>query len=359
MEGKHLSELGEFGLIRRLSELVQAKAGPELEVAIGDDCAAWRTADGGFTLATTDALVEGVHFDPATTGWRDLGWKALAVNVSDIAAMGGRPRYALVTLGLRRDQPVAELEALYEGMQEHCQAYGLAVVGGDVVSSPTTFMNVTLFGESPGPLLRRSAGRSGDVLAVTGWLGSSAGGLRALMDAKERAGAHLSSAVEPTEASNLTRAANLTGVAVRILVEAHLRPSPRVREGQALVSLGVTCGMDLSDGLLGDATHICEESGLGARLYLEALPVHPALQRVFPEACRRMALAGGEDYELLCAVAPDRLQAVQRELEERTGTRLTAVGELEPWREGRPRVRVLDAAGCEVKPEGWSWEHFR
>lgn len=349
-----VSDLGEFGLIWRLARLVEAPPAPDLVLAIGDDCAAWRVPDGLVQLATTDTLVEAVHYDPATTGWRDLGWKALAVNTSDVAAMGGRPRYALVTLGLRGDQPAEELDELYRGMQEHCHAYKLAVIGGDVVGSPTPFISVTLLGESRGPLLRRSSGRAGDLLAVTGWLGSSAGGLRLLLAAKERAPADL-----PGPALRARVDAELSSLAARTLVDAHRRPIPRVREGQALVELGVVCGMDLSDGLLGDTTRLCEASGLGARLSLEAVPVHPALQRLFPEECRQLALTGGEDYELLVAVAPDRLELVQRDLEEATGTRLTVVGELEPLREGSRRVRVLDAAGAELEPRGWSWEHFR
>lgn len=336
-----VSEIGEFGLIQRLARLVETAPASALELGIGDDAAIWRVSSDRLHIATTDALVEGVHFDLATTSWLDLGWKALAVNVSDIAAMGGAPRYALVTLGLTGGLPAANLEELYRGMREHCLEYDLSVVGGDVVSSPTTFINVTVVGEGLEPLLRRSTGVAGYHLAVTGWLGSSAGGLRVLMESKGRGAAHPSS------------------LATRTLVDAHRRPRPRVREGQSLVELGVRCGMDLSDGLLGDTTRLCEASGLGARLFLEALPIHPALQRLFPKECRQMALAGGEDYELLCAVAPERLEAVQRGLEQAMGTKLTVVGELEELGPGPRRVRVLDAGGGEVEPKGWSWEHFK
>ncbi|MBI4495015.1 MAG: thiamine-phosphate kinase [Chloroflexi bacterium] len=342
-----VSEVGEFGLIERLARLVETRPAPRsapqpvgLDLGIGDDAAAWRTTPDLLQLATTDTLVDQVHFDLATTGWRDLGWKALAVNVSDIAAMGGSPRYALVTLGLGRSQPAADIEELYRGVQEHCQAYGLAVVGGDIVRSATTFISVTVVGEGSEPLLRRSTGVPGYRLAVTGWLGNSAGGLRVLRQLKEQRRKEPRSAAE------------------RTLVATHRRPQPRVQEGLALAERGVTCGMDVSDGLLGDTTRLCEASGLGARLYLEALPVHPALQEVFPNECRQIALIGGEDYELLCAIAPDQVEAVQRGLERATGTRLAVVGELDgPPVHGR-RVRVLDASGAEVEPSGWSWEHF-
>src|SRR5579884_2280659 len=144
-----------------------------LLLGIGDDAAVWTPTPGTRVVATTDALVEGVHFDLRFTSWRDLGWKALAVNVSDAAAMGATPRFALVTLGLSRGRSLEELESLYHGLADHAARFAVQVVGGDVVSSPTTFLSVALLAEAGAHLLRRDAARPGDQVAVTGTLGDA------------------------------------------------------------------------------------------------------------------------------------------------------------------------------------------
>lgn len=184
--GPTVADLGEFGLIDRLARVLHGYAvdplrpPPRGEVRIGDDAALWRPAPGANEVLTTDALVADVHFRTRTTSWLDLGWKALAQNVSDVAAMGAAPRRAFVTLGLCPDTPVSDLELLYTGMQELADRYGLAIVGGDTVSSPVFFISVSVVGELRGDGLRRGAGRPSDVLAVTGTLGGSRGGLEIL-----------------------------------------------------------------------------------------------------------------------------------------------------------------------------------
>ena len=171
-----IKELGEFGLIERLNGLVVGqRSGPDngapfsfrLTVDTGDDTAAWKTGV-ATELLTTDTVVEGVHFTRSTTPWRDLGWKSLASNISDIAAMGGLPLYALVTLGLSPEAKVEEVDALYAGMLEIGNQYGVAIVGGDVVSSPVAFVTVCLTGLHPGLPMLRSAARIGDQIGVTG-----------------------------------------------------------------------------------------------------------------------------------------------------------------------------------------------
>jgi thiamine-monophosphate kinase len=208
-------------------------------------------------------------------------------------------------------------------------------VGGDTSAGPVTFLAITAIGESDGPLLLRSAGHPGDLLAVTGTLGGSRGGLRLLR----------------------SRSAAISGEGAE-LVRVHRRPWPRVAEGQLLARSGVRCGLDMSDGLLGDAGHICERSGVGAILRIDRVPAPKALTRLFPDEWRELALAGGEDYELLVAGPGDVLERAREELLATTGTELTVVGELVEAPATGPAVRVVDEAGRPVQSRRSSWQHF-
>ncbi|MFQ5880093.1 MAG: thiamine-phosphate kinase, partial [Dehalococcoidia bacterium] len=208
-----VARIGEFGLIERLAAIVsqgRTARPPSLLVGIGDDCAAWRIGD-RVQLATTDTMVAGVHF-LSSLPWRDVGWKAMAVNVSDIAAMGGTPSYALVTLCLPPHADAAHLDELYLGMNEACDAYGVTLAGGDIVRSDQITITVALMGEATtdddgNPLLMtRDGAQAGDVVAVTGYVGDSAAGLRLL--AEGRMG-------EDEDALRLLRV--------------HTRPQPRLR----------------------------------------------------------------------------------------------------------------------------------
>jgi thiamine-monophosphate kinase len=278
--------------------------------------------------------VEGVHFDLSYTSWHDLGWKALATNVSDAAAMGATPRYALVTLGLRRGIGTTDLEALYAGVAEQAASSGVRVVGGDVVSSPVTFVSIGLYAEGGAALLRRDAARVGDVIAVTGTPGDSAAGLRILQ-----------------------RGALPSGPHERALARAHLRPVPRVAEARALLELGIRCGMDLSDGLLGDASRLAWASKVRVEIELQALPLSDALRYVYPSEARDIALAGGEDYELLVAGDAEVVARGAEQLERRNGIQLTVVGRVLGAGGGAPSVEVHDGFGNRYEPKLRSWEH--
>jgi thiamine-monophosphate kinase len=337
-----VAQLGEFGLIDRLARILNTSGRDPLrpessgQIGIGDDAALWEPRPGYREVLTTDALIEDVHFRHATTSWRELGWKALAENVSDIAAMGARPTRAFITLGLRPETRVADLEELYRGMAEHAAAYGFAIAGGDTVSAPVTMLSITVVGELQGEGLRRAAGRPGDLLAVTGTLGGSAGGLM-LLERGEM----------PLDAP-----------AVESLVRMHRRPAPRVAEGQALAETGLRCGMDLSDGLLGDAGKLAYASGLCAVLRPHLLPLPPDLiDWLGEDAARRMALTGGEDYELLVAGEPETIVAASVALRERGLAPLTIVGHLCDGRAGE--VTLLDPDHRPVAPPHGSWDHFR
>ncbi|MDW7650689.1 MAG: thiamine-phosphate kinase [Bacillota bacterium] len=305
-----IDEIGERSLIKKISGIVDADCGQGY-VGIGDDAALTKPAEGKWLVTSKDLLVEDVHFLRDAASPRDLGYKSLAVNLSDIAAMGGLPRHAYVALALPRGFSVAFILEFYRGMQSLAERHGVAISGGDIVGSPGPVMiSVTVQGEvdRERALLRSGAG-PGDLLCVTGELGASAAGLLLLQN-------------EINCPEEIRKAA----------LEAHLRPVPRIGEAAFLASGGqVTAAMDISDGLLKDLGEICEASGCGALLFAEKIPVHPAaeaiarLRDVDPLA---LAVNGGEDYEILCAVKPaafDKLAAAYRE---RFGTDLHPIGEV-------------------------------
>mgnify|MGYP001593925673 FL=1 len=326
---------------KRLIEIIRRAAarGPGVRVGIGDDCAVLEPSAGRPLLATTDLLIEDVHFRRRWAEPADLGWKSLAVNLSDIAAMGGRPRWALVALACPEDTSVEEAEAFFEGALGLASEHEVAVVGGDTTASPRGWIvNVTLLGEATRAPVLRSTARPGDVIAVTGSLGRSAAGLALL---------ELGATPVGVSADTL---ADLTA--------AHLRPRPRVGEGRWLAAAGgVTAMIDLSDGLATDLGHIAEESGVGARVGLERVPVHAGMRAVASSLGREAlawATGGGEDYELLLTCEPGAFPRLADGLLAATGTRLTAVGEVARAGDG---VRYTDAAGREVAV-GPGFEHF-
>ena len=324
-----VSELGEFALIRVLQEMVCDSGLPSpMTLGIGDDAAAWRNPD-SVELATTDTMVDGVHFLHDTLSWRDLGWKSLAVNISDIAAMGGLPLHALVTLGLKPETEVDDVKAMYDGMLSACREYGCAIAGGDIVRSPVNFVTISVVGAAPGPLLTRSAARPGDVVAVTGPLGCSGGGLRMRLDSL-----------------------SLDGDLSAHLACAHDRPIPRVQEGQTLVHEGVQAAMDVSDGLVDDLGKLAAASGVGAVICASNVPVDGHLKKAFPHDYMQLALNGGEDYELLFTGPEDVVSAALAAL----GPSAAVIGRVV---EGRPgEVRVLDVSGAELEISKRGWDHF-
>jgi thiamine-monophosphate kinase len=337
-----ISELGEFELIARIKQELggqeKAKAAlgrhSHLLIGIGDDAAAWQSA-GGANLATTDTLVAGVHFSAEGVAWADLGWKTLAVNVSDIAAMGGIPEYALVTLALPSDFMVEDVIAFYRGMAALGREYGIVIAGGDLVRAAQAAATVAIWGRaSEGPrgepiFLTRDVAHAGEAIAVSGSLGNAAGGLRLLTGGR---------AASRTVADYLRRA--------------HLQPRPQVELGRGLVRAGIRCAIDISDGLARDLRHICEESRLGAVVYVERLPVSDQLRSTFPDEAVKMAVGGGEDYELLFTGPVELVDRVRA----RFAQPIAVIGEMVEDEEGR--VRFLDDAGNEVAFESAGWDHF-
>jgi thiamine-monophosphate kinase len=331
-------DVTEDQLIGAVSRLLSGGE-PGVVVGIGDDAAVVEPGSGSLVL-TTDLLAEGVHFERGSISARDLGAKAITVNVSDVAAMAASPRYALVAVGLPPDIEAAWAMELFGGMRGACAEYGLALVGGDTNRADLLVLSVAVIGEvAPGRALLRSGARVGDRIVVTGELGAAAGGL-ALSHA------------EP----------DVTSVALsapwgRVLVEALERPVARVGEAQILARSRATAMMDLSDGLAKDLFRLCEASGVGARVNAEAVPVSVALAdgaAALGIDALSLALSGGEDYELLATMPPGSFAEAAGRLSEDFGVRLSDVGEITQER----GLASVDAKGriAELPPVGW--DHF-
>ncbi len=315
--GPTLAEVGERALLNQLVAIAAdaCPGGPPS----GDDAAVWTPPPGHDLAVSVDALVEDIDFRRSWIDPRRLGRRAFAVAVSDLAAMGAEPLTCLATLCARGSEQVADVLEIQRGLCEAAAAAGCAVVGGDVsgIDGPLV-IDVTVTGSLPaGQALRRDGGRPGDILLVTGTIGRAAAGLRLLLD-----GAVPGSDVE------------------RAWVSCHLDPPTRLREGARLLQAGVRCAGDLSDGLLVDAARTASASGCAAELWIEDLPVDARLATRFGHSWLELAVGGGEDFELLAAVAEDHLPTVLRDWP--TGLApLTVVGVLSAG-EG---VRLLDRRG--------------
>jgi thiamine-monophosphate kinase len=335
-EGSSRERIAEHAVIRSIRGHTSTTAG--VTVGIGDDCAVLEPTPGQRLLATTDLLLEDIHFRRRYAEPADIGWKSMAVNLSDVAAMGGRPRWALVALACPAETTLEEIEAFYEGARDLLSRHDVAIVGGDTTASPAGWLlNVTLLGEAVTPLLRSGA-RLDDVIAVTGPLGRSAAGLAVL----ER----------PSAPDGMTAAA------LAALTSAHLRPVPRVAEGRWLGQAGgVTAMIDLSDGLATDLAHVAEESGVRCRVELERVPVDDAtrqLARALDRDALAWATGGGEDYELLLTCRAAAFPRLAEGLRRATGTSLHAIGVVTG---GAPGVHFVDAHGHEVSA-ATGFEHF-
>jgi len=329
----NVRDVGEFALIEYLANQLPKRTGQHgVSIGIGDDAAVWQPSPGNSVVVTTDALVRDIHFRLGWTDWSSLGHKAIAVNISDIAAMGATPRLATIVLGLTGDERVGDLGRMYEGIGDIAGAFGVAVAGGDVVRTPHDLMlSVTLIGEvDPDQVVRRSGARPGDLVVVSGTLGASAAGLRLLESPRTAATADL-------------------------LVAAHLRPVPRVALGQVMHEAGVTAAMDLSDGLLGDLRKILDASGVSAGIDIDRVPVLPAVRALFPDEWTELALRGGEDYELLMTIPHDRFDGL-RDRAKVVGATVTPVGSITPT-DGGPTLSVT-RDGRELNAGDSAFDHF-
>jgi thiamine-monophosphate kinase len=338
-----VSEIGEFGLIKLLAkelglEYPPSKGKPPegLLVGLGDDAVVSARREGALVW-TTDTMVANLHFLEGQSAWPDVGWKALTVNVSDIAAMGATPHLALITLMLPQDFCVEDVVALYGGLKQAADEFGVTVGGGDIVGSPVFAITAALSGWALMPklgqprVMTRSAARPGDVVAVSGTPGESAAGLHLMRDD--------ASSFE-TEAEQRLR-------------QVYERPQPRLALGRAALRLGVRCAIDVSDGLVQDAGHIATASGVGIRIDAARLPVSDALRQVYPAEATRLVLTGGGDYELILAGPKPVLDL----LAARSDVPLTQIGEVVAAE--TPGVTVIDVDGKELVVGSGGWDHFR
>ena len=302
--------MAEFDLIERIRVRAMAREGVLL--GIGDDAAVLHVPAGHELVVTADTLNAGVHF-PLDAAPADIGWKALAVNLSDLASMGARPAWCTLSLSLPADDP-AWLDGFLDGFLELADAHAVALVGGDTTRGPLSIAVTAMGWVEAGAALRRDGARIGDEVWVTGTLGDAAAALVL--------GGHVLLPLDGA-AMPVVEAGNAAVLRARLA-----RPTPRVVVGRALVGLAHAC-VDVSDGLLADLGHICRRSGVGAEIEIAQLPASPALRAAFAEDELRAALqaAGGDDYELCFTVAPSRAAPLRAALAQ-SGTAATRIGHI-------------------------------
>jgi thiamine-monophosphate kinase len=335
-----LASIGEFGLIDRIHALLR-KEGMQaagLTIGIGDDTAAFQPRIDYEVLITCDCMVEGRHYLPEHITPLELGRRAMVMNISDIGAVGGRPLYALVSMGLRADTRVSHVEDMYRGFVQELNPFGAAVIGGNLTKSGNgVFLDITLVGEvEKGKAVRRSTAQVGDAVLVTGYPGRSAGGLQLLL---------ASGATQTLRDHPLARAYNM--------------PSHRAREGRAIGRSGhATAMIDTSDGFLGDLRHICEESRVGALLIQEKLPVSRDLQQAALQLEKdpyAWVLGNSDDYELIITCAIEHIGEIQSAVAALSQAPVTHVGRIT---DETGVVKMMLPDGTEHTIAAAGWDHF-
>ncbi len=327
-----VGELGEAALLERMRQ-VFAPASTGVLVGIGDDAAVTVPSVGNEVL-TTDFLLEGVHFRKEWLTPADLGRKSLAVNLSDLAAMGAAPLYAIVSLACPRETPVDYIDEICQGIAAFASAARISVIGGNTARSPGPLMvGISACGSVPaGMAVLRSGAKAGDRILVTGYLGSAAAGLWLLKNEKE------------TDR-------------FPELIRAFRTPEARLAAGEVARKLGASAMTDISDGLASDLRHICMQSGAGARIEMKKLPVHPQLKLAAGQHglnAKELALRGGEDYELLIIADREKSNGVAGEIARSAGVPVVEIGEITP----AASIFTVDADGTERAVEVLGFDHF-
>lgn len=326
-----VSEIGEFGLIERISKLV----GPpkkDVLIGIGDDAAIVAATDAPLAI-TTDIMVEGVHFTSEMPP-RAIGYKALAVNISDIAALAGEPKYAVISLGLREDTEVDFVDEIYRGIVDCAGRFGVQLIGGDITKSPIYIINIALTGTVDGEIKQqRGRARAGDTILVSGHLGASALGLEIIKSKR---------AIENSDKVKF----------------AHYYPLPRVVEAKIAAAAGCGAIEDISDGLVRDLGNICRAAGVGAEIQTEKIPIDNMTINISKELAidpLEAALSGGEDYELIIISPSDKVKGVIDNVTSRTGTKITPIGKIVT----RQGLRFLQGDGSNYHLSGVGYDHFK
>ncbi len=329
---RKIGEFGEFGLIELISKMV-GRPTDGVIVGIGDDAAAVDPPD-GLILLTSDMLVEDVHFRLDWLKPRELGYKSIAVNMSDVAAMAGVPIFALISLALRPELAVSVVEEFYLGALEACEPHGVRIVGGDVSRGEKLAIGVALVGSVERDLIRRrDEARPGEAVLVTGELGASAAGLAILENPD------LASATDNAER----------------LISAHRAPSARVAEAREASRRGARAMEDISDGLASEIAHICKMSGVGAEIFADSIPIAPGVKEIASAMGKGpldLALFGGEDYELVFTAHPESVEAIRKAIGE-LGVAISEIGRITEKRE----IALIKEGSASPLPER-GYAHF-
>ncbi|SDC54246.1 MULTISPECIES: thiamine-phosphate kinase [unclassified Candidatus Frackibacter] len=332
-----VSEIDEFKLINRLSNLVKSNSS-KIELGIGDDGAVINNQNDQQTIITTDMLIEGTHFLKDKVSPFQLGYKSLAVNISDIVAMGGRPTYLTISLGLPKSTTVKYIEDIYNGINNLAQEYKISVIGGDTTSSPNDLIiNINLLGEVPkGEYISRSNAQVGDSILVTGNLGASKAGLEILLSANYQK----------------------LKEEYPYLINKHLEPQPRLSEMQLVKKqFNITSMNDISDGLASELHEITSASKVGALIYEEMIPISHSTKELaqnLNKSTLDYALFGGEDYELLFTTPASQSQKVKEKIETELDTQISIIGEITTLDKG---INLIKEDGkVKVKKQGYN--HF-
>lgn len=339
-----IESLGEFGLIDRIAKSIEIKQ-PTTKMGIGDDCAILDTTPGMVKVVTTDLLLEGIHFDLTYCPLKHLGYKAVAVNLSDVCAMNARPKQITVSIGVSGKFTLKAIDDLYEGMRLACNRYGVDIVGGDTTSSLTGLtISITAIGEQePERISKRSGARVNDIICVSGNLGASYMGLQLLEREKK------------VLKGNKTSEPAFNGY--EYILERQLKPEPRLDVVEFLDKIGVvpTSMMDVSDGLSSELIHICTQSKVGCRIYEDKVPIDDETRRMADElgmSPLTAAFNGGEDYELLFTIRQEDYQKFQST----PGPEIYAIGHI--CDEGKGR-RMLTTGGDEIDLTAQGWRFFQ
>ena len=299
-----ISTIGEFGIIQRMSDrLVDIPRSANLIEGIGDDAAVYRAGEGTLHVITTDALIEGVHFDRTFIPMSFLGFKSISVNVSDVVAMNAKPLYATISLGIPRNMSVEMLEGLYDGIRLACKKYDMELVGGDTTTAHALYLSITVVGEvAERDVVFRRGANVGDFLCVTGDVGGAYAGLKVLLDQRQ-ALKDMGDSYEPDLEAH------------QYVIQRQLRPNARLDMIEAFKKSEIkpTSMIDISDGIASEIHHIATRSSVGATVRIPALPFDPETRLVadqFMDDIDAYALFGGEDYELLFTVDPSEVSKV-------------------------------------------------
>ncbi len=336
-----LADIGEFRLIQRIHDLLEEIGvhNPGITLAIGDDAASLKPRPGYELLITCDTLIEGRHYLPRHITPKDIGRRAMAVNISDIGAMGGKPLCALISLGLRSDIAVGDVEDMYRGFAEEINPFGASIIGGNLTKTEkTVFIDITLIGEiQKENIMLRSTARAGDAILVTGYPGQAAAALKLLQNAKAN--------------ENLR---------THPLVQIYNVPSHRAREGHAIACTNKAHAMiDISDGFLADLGHICQESHVGALLIQEKFPISNELTKASAQLGMdpyQLFLQESDDYELILTCAPEYVSHIRSTVEGVSQVPIHEVGNITDVAQ-EIRLKFPDGTIHTTGPQGW--DHFQ